>query len=157
MTIYQIDQKSLPDKQSPIEALKGNVKFKLEGINEFPLNKFIPLGYSTRGGKYHILVLFSSLYSDTVSTARTPTKYSGYCSSYFLYSSDFLVGCVISVDPNRTTLEGSYLYVGHDSDQELTNFPVSDDSEGIHVYYTDRVVLILTAEVNDNKFLVLDN
>lgn len=154
--MYQLKQKELPDKYSPISQLKSNSVFKLN-LSNLALNKFHPLGYSSSGGKYHILILFSPTYGEEFKTGKKPTKYSGYCASFHLLNGDSIVGSIITVDPKRTVLQESYICVGKESEQEMTSFPVTDDSEGIHIYYTDKAVLIISANVNDGKFVIHDN
>ena len=157
MPVLRFDRKTLPDIKSPVESYRGNSTFICPGAKNLPLNKFVPIGYSNTNGKYHILLLFCSLYSDKLTTGDRITKYSGYCSSFYLMNGDIVCGYLLSVDPNRVQLADSFVYVGHESAEEMKSYPVTDDGEGIHVYTSDREVLLISAEVNDPKFVVLDN
>lgn len=145
----------LPDIRSSIDVIKP--KFVVEGAVSFPVNKFIPLGYSSSGGKYHVMFLFSSTISDTFSVHRNKTKYSGYCTSYLIGNSDFFVGYLFVLDPSRTVLSDSYLYVGYDSDEEMQVYPLAEDDEGVHVYTNKKCVLCVSADVDNSQFLIKDN
>ena len=153
MTVYKIPR--IEEVDSPIVSVRE--PFTIDRATTLPINRFIPLGYSASGGKYHVMLLFSSIISETFVAHRNKTKYSGYCASYMLSNSDFLVGYLFVVDPNRTHVSDSHMYVGHDTDEEMQNYPLADDEEGVHVYTTNKCVLCVAAEVDDAQFLITDN